>query len=215
MCGSAWRSSPTPGRARPRRTAWGSFARGAWATTRTGAGRSSAAAGAVSVGWSDYLGKLIKDLTGWQIPDVITSGPFEGGIINLPAVFLVSMCAMLLIRGASESAKVNTVMVLIKLGVLVPHGVLTADPLPSPDRLLGNLAAVIDSFAEREGYDLKRIALLGTDYTWRIDDRQSLVGTVDYYPRLDNWGQFRVRARAAEDRRRPTRAGGWSRRSGP
>lgn len=40
-------------------------------------------------------------------------------------------------------------------------------------------------------------ALLGTDYTWRIDDRQSLVGTVDYYPRIDNWEQFRVRARVA------------------
>lgn len=44
-------------------------------------------------------------------------------------------------------------------GIVSP--MLKADPLPSPDRLLGNLAAVIDSFAEREGYDLKRIALLG------------------------------------------------------
>ena len=41
------------------------------------------------------------------------------GIINLPAVVLVLLCALLLIRGASESAKVNAVMVLIKLSVLV------------------------------------------------------------------------------------------------
>ena len=40
-------------------------------------------------------------------------------MINLPAVVLVVLCALLLIRGASESAKVNAIMVLIKLGVLV------------------------------------------------------------------------------------------------
>jgi amino acid transporter len=39
-------------------------------------------------------------------------------VLNLPAVILIFLCALLLIRGASESAKVNTVMVLIKLGVL-------------------------------------------------------------------------------------------------
>ncbi len=40
-------------------------------------------------------------------------------------------------------------------------------------------------------------ALFGTDFTWRLDDRQSFIGTLDYYPRLDDWRQFRVRARAA------------------
>ena len=41
-----------------------------------------------------------------------------GGIINLPAVLLVLLCTLLLIRGASESATVNAIMVVIKLGVL-------------------------------------------------------------------------------------------------
>ena len=40
------------------------------------------------------------------------------GIVNLPAMVLIVMCALLLIRGASESAKVNTIMVIIKLCVL-------------------------------------------------------------------------------------------------
>ena len=40
-------------------------------------------------------------------------------------------------------------------------------------------------------------ALFGTDFTWRLDDRQSVVGSVDYYPRIDDWTQFRVRARVA------------------
>jgi len=39
-------------------------------------------------------------------------------VVNLPAIILVGLCAVLLIRGASESAKVNAVMVVIKLGVL-------------------------------------------------------------------------------------------------
>ena len=39
-------------------------------------------------------------------------------MFNGPAVLLIVMCTLLLIRGASESAKVNAVMVLIKLGVL-------------------------------------------------------------------------------------------------
>ena len=34
-------------------------------------------------------------------------------------MILIVLCALLLIRGASESAKVNTVMVMIKIGVLV------------------------------------------------------------------------------------------------
>ena len=39
-------------------------------------------------------------------------------MLNLPAVILIVLCSLLLIRGASESAKVNAAMVLIKLGVL-------------------------------------------------------------------------------------------------
>ncbi|WP_454301877.1 amino acid permease [Salana multivorans] len=76
-------------------------------------------AAAVSVGWSDYLTLLIQNLSGWEIPALLQSGPFAGGIINLPAVVLVAMCAFLLVRGASESALVNAIMVLIKVGVLV------------------------------------------------------------------------------------------------
>jgi basic amino acid/polyamine antiporter, APA family len=55
---------------------------------------------------------------GFELPDAISLSPEAGGIINLPAVVLVGLCAMLLIRGASESATVNAVMVLIKLAVL-------------------------------------------------------------------------------------------------
>jgi amino acid transporter len=74
---------------------------------------------AVAVGWSDYVDLLISNLFGFGIPDALEGGPFEGGIINLPAVVLVVMCAILLIRGTSESAVANAVMVIIKLAVLL------------------------------------------------------------------------------------------------
>lgn len=74
---------------------------------------------AVASGWSGYLDRLVGDLFGWSIPPALTVGPFEGGIVNLPSVVLVGLCALLLIRGTRESATVNTIMVLIKIGVLV------------------------------------------------------------------------------------------------
>ena len=52
------------------------------------------------------------------MPQVLSESPAEGGIVNLPAMVLVFLCMVLLIRGASESAKANAIMVLIKLGVL-------------------------------------------------------------------------------------------------
>ncbi len=76
-------------------------------------------AAAVAVGWSQYLNELLDNLFGFTIPENISNAPEADGIINLPAVILVVLCALLLIRGASESAKVNAAMVIIKIGVLL------------------------------------------------------------------------------------------------
>ncbi|MEZ5090951.1 MAG: amino acid permease [Micropruina sp.] len=83
-------------------------------------------ASAVAVGWSGYFNKLLQNLFGFELPTALSvsfvpgfDGEATGGIINLPAVVLVLMCMFLLLRGASESAKVNTIMVLIKVGVLI------------------------------------------------------------------------------------------------
>jgi len=75
---------------------------------------------AVAVGWSGYLNEALRNLTGIELPHEILTAPWdaEPGIINLPAVVLVALCAILLIRGASESARVNAIMVVIKLTVL-------------------------------------------------------------------------------------------------
>jgi amino acid transporter len=74
---------------------------------------------AVAVGWSQYVNQLLFNLFGFELPDALANAPEEGGIVNLPAVVLVLLCTLLLIRGASESAKVNATMVVIKVGVLL------------------------------------------------------------------------------------------------
>ncbi len=87
-------------------------------------------ASAVAVGWSGYFNELLRQTLGFALPDALSYSPIpvEGsstiGIVNLPAVVLVFLCTVLLIRGASESAKVNTIMVVIKLGVLLLFAVI-------------------------------------------------------------------------------------------
>ena len=83
------------------------------------------AVSAVAVGWSGYFNELLENTLGFRLPDALSvsfipgsDGAATGGIINLPAVVLVGLCCLLLIRGVAESATVNTIMVLIKLGVL-------------------------------------------------------------------------------------------------
>ncbi|MET0839436.1 MAG: amino acid permease [Marmoricola sp.] len=79
------------------------------------------AASATSVGWAEYFNELLQDLFGWHLPHALSAGVLadpDPGIINLPAVILVALCCVLLLRGAKESARANAIMVLIKLGVL-------------------------------------------------------------------------------------------------
>ena len=74
---------------------------------------------AVAVGWGEYLNELLDTLFGVTLPDAISQPPGEGGIVNVPAAFLVLAVTAVLILGVKESARANTVMVLIKLSVLV------------------------------------------------------------------------------------------------
>ena len=65
---------------------------------------------AIAVGWSQYVNQLLFNLTGIELPTALLYAPEEGGIINLPAIILIFLCALLLIRGTSHSAMVNTIM---------------------------------------------------------------------------------------------------------
>jgi APA family basic amino acid/polyamine antiporter len=74
---------------------------------------------AVAVGWSQYANQLLDNVLGVRIPEALSNAPEAGGVVNLPAVVLVLLCMLLLVRGAAESARANAVMVLIKIAVLL------------------------------------------------------------------------------------------------
>jgi basic amino acid/polyamine antiporter, APA family len=76
-------------------------------------------AAAIAVGWGQYLNEMFVDLIGWRMPDAISQPPGAGGFVNLPSIVLVTLCCLLLMRGARESATANAIMVVIKILVLV------------------------------------------------------------------------------------------------
>lgn len=91
------------------------------------------AASTVSVGWSGYVVSLLGDIgtKGIHIPTALTTAPIiyddatngfirsAGGIINLPAIFIVFILTVLLVTGIKESAKFNNIIVFIKVSVII------------------------------------------------------------------------------------------------
>jgi APA family basic amino acid/polyamine antiporter len=71
-------------------------------------------ASTVASGWSGYIVGLLKE-SGIIIPEALTKVPSEGGIINLPAVFITLVMTSILIRGTKESAIINNILVAIKI----------------------------------------------------------------------------------------------------
>jgi APA family basic amino acid/polyamine antiporter len=76
------------------------------------------AAGAVSVGWSGYVVGLLENVLHIDIPDMLVRGPYDGGIVNLPAMLIAGLVTWLLVIGTRESATVNAVLVVIKVSAL-------------------------------------------------------------------------------------------------
>lgn len=72
------------------------------------------AAGAVAVGWSGYMNGLLAS-AGLELPAALKSGPMDGGAFNLLAFTISLVVTGLLVLGTSKSAKVNAVLVLVKI----------------------------------------------------------------------------------------------------
>lgn len=84
-------------------------------------------AATVSISWSSYLVKLLQyyDI---YLPVSLCLSPFSSytgndgtvyhGMVNLPALLIVVAVSLLLIRGAKESSWVNSVIVVLKVGVI-------------------------------------------------------------------------------------------------
>ena len=86
-------------------------------------------AATVSIAWSEYLNKLLAyvDL---RIPWELSHSPFNvlkdaagnvtaHGIINIPALFIVFLLTLLLIRGVKESSFVNAIVVITKVAIVI------------------------------------------------------------------------------------------------
>ncbi len=71
---------------------------------------------AVAVGWSGYAAPLLHASAG--IPMALMQGPHAGGVVNLPAVFIIAVIAAMLIVGMRKSAAVNAILVVLKLAAL-------------------------------------------------------------------------------------------------
>jgi basic amino acid/polyamine antiporter, APA family len=78
------------------------------------------ASASVASGWSSYLQDLLAGFN-IHLPHALSGAfnPGAGTIIDLPAVLIVLIIAFLLTWGIRESAKVNAVMVLIKVAVVI------------------------------------------------------------------------------------------------
>jgi APA family basic amino acid/polyamine antiporter len=87
------------------------------------------AASTVSVGWSGYFVSLMNDF-GVHIPPELQAAPgvlvkdHDGnvigtGVMNVPAFVVIGLVTLLLVRGVTESATVNNIVVAIKVTVVV------------------------------------------------------------------------------------------------
>ena len=87
-------------------------------------------AATVSVGWSGYMVAFVANVTGWKLPAAWTSSPlvwseahrhvqFTGAIVNLPAVLITLFVTAILVVGIKESARFNSVIVVVKVAVVL------------------------------------------------------------------------------------------------
>lgn len=74
-------------------------------------------AAAVASGWSGYFSGIFKTI-GYPLPDALTKVPQDGGLINLPAVVIAMFVTYMLYVGIKDSARLNNILVVVKLAAL-------------------------------------------------------------------------------------------------
>lgn len=86
-------------------------------------------AATVGIAWSEYLNKLLE-YVGMHIPYEWSHSPFEKltdaagvvtahGMMNVPALFIIFLLSLLLIKGTQESAFVNGLIVVTKVSIVI------------------------------------------------------------------------------------------------
>src|SRR5436305_13704453 len=81
-------------------------------------------AATVAIAWSEYFNKVLE-FFGTSVPYQWSHSPLEhsaagvSGIFNVPAIVILALLTMLLIRGMQESAFVNTIIVITKASIVL------------------------------------------------------------------------------------------------
>ena len=85
-------------------------------------------ASTVAVSWSGYVASFLADF-GIVLPPQLINSPFQQitladgtvthGFVNLPAIIVVSLISLLLMVGIQESARANSVIVVLKVSVVI------------------------------------------------------------------------------------------------
>src|SRR6185312_5869041 len=86
-------------------------------------------AATVAISWSEYANRLVGGgVPGKGIPyewchspmeSAIVNGVHHHGIINIPALVILLLLSLLLIKGTQESASVNTIIVIVKVAIVL------------------------------------------------------------------------------------------------
>ncbi|SFD23935.1 amino acid permease [Clostridium uliginosum] len=76
------------------------------------------ACSAVASGWSGTFVGILKSI-GITLPTVFTASPSKGGIVDLPAVLIIALITSILCYGMQESAKINNLIVGIKIAIII------------------------------------------------------------------------------------------------
>ena len=77
----------------------------------------SVAATTVSISWSRYFTVFLQTI-GINLPQAFTACPWDGGIINIPAMVIVICMSLILMRGTAGSSAFNGFIVFLKITVI-------------------------------------------------------------------------------------------------
>lgn len=77
------------------------------------------AVSAEATGFASYFNNNILAPIGIHLPKALEAGPMEGGIINLSAVLIVLIVALILYQGANLSKRVENIAVIIKVAIII------------------------------------------------------------------------------------------------
>src|SRR3546814_13594190 len=67
---------------------------------------------------SDWSSDVCSSDLGIVVPPSLASGPYAGGVVNLPALIIALLVTWLLMIGTKESARFNAVLVAVKVTAL-------------------------------------------------------------------------------------------------